>query len=378
MNRWEEFLHSISTPRVSAGNHVVHLPDDERVLDNIWNALEEAEERIWMCMYTLRPDQVGNATLDRLTEAARRGCEVLLIYDYFGSSGLTRKHLAPLRKAGGRAAVFNPLWPPWKRNLSVRNHRKFTIVDNHTAFCGGLNLTDDYAGDEFGEWIFDDTMAQVKGPCLYDLADVFSRTWEEVTGESIAFPDRSDELPDGAPIAVLETDPRRSKTRLARVLSDAIDRAESYCYMSTPYFIPPVWLHKALLDAARRGVDVQVLTAGRTDRPAARLAGWHCYEALIDAGLRVYELFGRILHSKTLTIDGQFGSIGSYNMDAWTSRHTLDLNLLVASETVAAGLEDEFFLNLDDADRITLEDCRGRGPLSQLAHQITYHAYRSL
>ena len=378
MSRWNDFLFSLSTPRVSAGNRVVHLPDDERTLRIIWESLDGAEERIWMSMYTLSPDEVGGTTLERLAEAARRGCEVLLVYDAFGSHDLKEEHLAPLRAAGGRAIAFNPTWPPWKKNLTIRNHRKLIIVDHSTAFCGGLNLTNDYAGEDFGKWIFDDTMASVEGPCLHDLISVFCRTWQEVSDEELPIPGRSEEHQDGVPVAILETDPRRSKTRLARTLADAIGQAQDYCYMSTPYFIPPPWLREALLEAARRGVDVHILTAGKTDRAVARWAGWHCYGDLLKAGLHIYELFGRILHSKTITIDGQFGSIGSYNMDAWTSRHTLDLNMLIASEEVAAGLEDEFFLDLDDAEPVTLEACRRRSPITQLAHEATYHAYRWL
>lgn len=381
MDRWQRFLHDLPDDRVTDGNRAEHIAEDRKILPAVWDALDRAEESIWMSMYTIGADEVGRGTLHRMAEAARRECDVRLIYDHFGSFNLEKRDLEPLRRAGVQVAVFNPFWPPWKKRGStiVRNHRKLTIIDGREAFCGGFNFAEGYASRAFGPWTFDDTMARVEGPCVRDLASVFAHTWRELTGEDLSLPPRRDPFPEGYTTAVLELDPRRDQTQLISTLAGAIRQAQSHCYFATPYFTPPLPLYEALLEATRKGVDVRILTAGETDRPPARLAGWHCYGMFIQNGARIFEKFGRIQHSKTVTIDGQFGSIGSFNMDAWTSRHTLDLNLVFASEEIATALEEEFFEDLEEDPReITQEDCERRSPLQRLGHQITYHAYCNL
>ncbi len=387
MNRWHSFLQSLPTEHVSEGNRVEHIVYDDEILRAIWETLDEAEARVWMSMYALKPDEVGHGTLARLTKAARRGCEVLLVCDYFGSFGLRESDLEPLRRAGGRVVLYNRPWPPWKKNgaLLVRDHRKLIIVDDRRALCGGFNMTEEYA-EGYDAWVFDDTMAALEGPCVQDLAHFFARTWEEKTGERPTVPAREDasaeaseEADGGVPVAVLEIDPRRrAESLLPRVLEKAIAQAERSCRLATPYFVPPDWLYDALLAAAQRGVDVRILTAGQTDRAIARWAGWHCYAELLNNGVRVHEMFGRILHSKTLAIDGQLGSIGSYNMDAWTSRHTLDLNVVFADEAAASSLQEEFEMGLEMAEEVTPERCEKRSFFSRRLAQIVYHAYRRL
>jgi cardiolipin synthase len=265
-------------------------------------------------------------------------------------------------------AVFNRFWPPWKKQgrLTIRNHRKLIILDGTTAFCGGMNLSEEFAGDDYGEWVFDDTMVRLEGPCVRDLADVFMRTWRETTGNELPLPPRSEPLEDGAPIEVLETDPRRSETKLRRAISAAISQAEEQCYLTSPYFTPPPWLQTALLDAADRGVDVRILTAGDTDMRIARAAARHYYGPLLDRGVRIYEHLDRVLHSKTLMIDGLFGLVGSYNMDRWTSRHVLDVSVTTISAGLAAALETEFFDNLERSREISAEAWHDRGPLTRL------------
>jgi cardiolipin synthase len=376
-SNWQHFVGDL--PGASAGNRVRHLPHDHEAVDVIWDMLEGAERRIWMTMYTLVPDELGRGTLHRLADAAARGVDVRLIYDHEGSYGMRDEHLALLRNAGGRTALFHPLWRIWNPNsIIVRNHRKFYVVDDE-ALCGGMNLSNDYTdGDNFGDWIFDDTMARVEGPCVHDLGRTFRRTWRDLTGERLCLPERPAPFEDGVTVAALETDPRRDEEYLDNALAGAVRRAKTRCFISTPYFVPPPSLSRALQDAAQRGVDVRVLTAGQTDRAVARWAGWHRFERFLRAGVRIFELFGRILHSKTMTVDGAFGSIGSYNMDAWTIRHTLDLNLLIASSDVARSIEEEFQNDMPDAKEIMLEEAEDRDPLHRLAHGLTYHAYRWL
>lgn len=310
-----------------------------------------------MSMYTIGEDEVGYGTLERLEGAARRGCDVRLLYDYLGSIDLQEEDLEPLRTAGGRVTAFNRVWPPWKVSgrLGIRNHRKLILIDNGVGFCGGMNLAEDYGGTDFGEWFFDDTVVCLQGPCVVELLDVFARTWLEETGEDLPLPARCAPHPDGLKVEVLETDPRRPETRLIEVLGGAIGSAERYCHITTPYFIPAPWLLQALERTLRRGADVLILTAGRTDAALARLAGHHFYGDLLRKGARIFEMHGRVIHTKKMVLDDAFCTVGSYNFDLWTSKHVLDTSIVTIDRDLAQSLEKELADDLQESEEITLE-----------------------
>lgn len=364
--------------RVTKGNRVTHLIDDDRAVQAMWRIIDEAETQIWMSMYILKPDDIGLGTLARMAQAAQRGVEVRLIYDDLGSVGLRKKHLRPLLRAGGQATAFHPLWKPWRGRPHLRNHRKLLIVDGQAAVGGGLNLSESFAGTEMGEWEFDDTMLYLQGPAVCDVASVFRRTWNETTGTDCTLPKRMDPQEDGCPVEVLETDARRPETRLRELLSAAVSRTHHRCYLVTPYFIPAPWLMTGLLTAADRGADVRVMTAGASDVPAALIAGRHCYTELLERGARVFELQGRTLHSKTVTIDGRFNVVGSYNFDCWTVQHVLDTGLSVLDHDLAASLEHEFEDYMSDAREMTLDDQHARSPLARRRQHAFYRLARAM
>lgn len=364
MTDWSEVL-PLDRPdrRVSDGNAVRLLTDDARVVQRLWEIVDGAKERVWMSMYLLAADEIGLGTLDRLTEAARRGCEVYVVYDALASIELRGRHLAPLRAAGGRAEPFNPPWPPWRSAapFSVRNHRKLLVVDHGAVFCGGMNLGLDYVGQEFGTLRFDDTIATAEGPCIREVGATFMRTWHALTGEMLTGSFETSPRPGGIRAEVLESDPRHPNTNLRAVIEDALSRCTERCRLVTPYFIPAPWLVDVLGAAAGRGADVQILTAGTSDSALARGAGRARYGPLLHSGVRIFEHFGRILHTKAVSIDGRFATIGSFNLDEWTARHVLDMNLAVLSPEVATALEEEFDRHLRSASEFTLARFEKRG-----------------
>lgn len=359
---WREYLRQVPGLRLSEGNLVKHLTDDDRAVEALWKHIGEARRHVWVSMYLLAPDAVGLGTVERLAAAARRGCEVLLLYDHMGSSRLRAKHLQPLRDAGAQVAVFNRSRSLWRRTgrFGIRNHRKLVLIDGEAAVCGGMNLSAAFTGNEYGDLTFDDTVVFARGPCVGDLADLFLDTWEEATGTRPHRPPRPEPHPHGIQAGVLGSDPRDAQAHQRRVLEEAVARSRERCRLVTPAFIPPDRLSDALPEAAGRGVDVQVLTTGTTDVPLVRAAGRSRYGALVRGGVHIYELFGRRLHATTVTIDGAFGVVGAYDMDLWTSRHVLDASLVFADERLARSLEHEFETFKRNASAYTLKDYEKR------------------
>jgi cardiolipin synthase len=374
---WSRFLGDVEPKhRISVGNRVTHLRDDDRAVRAIWTTIEEADERVWMSMYVLAPDEVGLGTIERLAAAAQRGCDVCVTYDYLGSIRLRDDHLEPLKTAGGGYAPFNRFWPPWKHTGSprIRDHRKVIIVDTRAALCGGLNLSDEHVSEFGDEWIFDDTVLMIEGPAVRDLMGIFQSTWQEASGRRVELPPGIDPLDGGKQLQVLETDPRRPETRLRQMLEEAVRRARRRCLIAAPYFLPADWLVEALLEAALRGADVRIITAGRTDLPPVRAAARHAFGPLLEAGVRIYEMYGRMLHSKIVTIDGTFGTIGSYNLDRWTAQHALDISIAIVSESIACSLEEECDTYIEASTEFTLGDFRKRGLPTRALHWIASRA----
>ncbi len=353
---------------VSLDNGVEVLVDGDDVFERMWAAIDGARQRVMMTTYTLEPDAVGKHTLERLTAAAERGCEVTFVYDSFGSLRLRDGDLAALRRAGATVVAFNPVVRfgiPLLR--LVRNHQKILVVDERLAFCGGMNVSEDYAGERHGNGRFRDTQLALTGPSAIDLgrlvadatgADELARDVSTETRESTHADDASGE---GCLVQILESNVRRERRAIQRALRTTVVRSVERCYLTSPYFVPPARLIRALRGAAQRGVDVRVLTAGLSDVPIVRLASRHLYGRLLRSGVRIFEFEARTLHAKTTTIDGVYASVGSFNLDHWSDRRNLEVNVCLLDRSTAAQLEDTFRSDLDGAREVEASTWGKRG-----------------
>lgn len=360
----------------STGNSVNVYCNGDHLLEDLWQAIESAQRQIWFEMYTFEPDRVGTRTLDLLTSAAKRGCEVVLICDAVGSSNLTEQFLRPLRAAGAQIEIFNPLWRFRRRGPFLRrDHRKIIVIDGQTGFCGGMNISEEYAGHKHGNGRFQDCHVQLQGPCMRDLAAVFAATWRAITGKRHALPERPP--PAGQTfLQVQASSGWKGRRSIQRALRLTTRKAVKQCYVTTPYFVPPPRLIRALNRAARRGVDVRVLTAGDCDVPIVALAARHIYGSLLKHGVRIYELFDVTLHAKTITIDGLYSTVGSFNLDTWSDKRNLEVNIAMVDAPVAGELEEQFRSNIAKATEITLDSWAKRPWWKRLLHWSAYQLLR--
>ena len=362
----------------SEGNRLTLYTDGDEAFAVAYEAIQQAKQRVWLEMYILEPDEVGTQAVEALAEAARRGCEVILLFDRFGSPRFRARHAAPIRKAGGRVALYNPMLP-WRKSgrkiapLFHRDHRKILIVDE-IGFTGGRNISVEYGGA--GPELFYDLTLRLEGPCVRDLASVFLDSLYNATRQIPALPSPPPPLPDGVFVDVLELNARAHERDLDKGILDLIEQARHHCYVVTPYFIPPDWFCRALIDARDRGVDVQILTAGRSDVPHARIAGRHLYGDLLASGIAIYEMQEPTLHAKYLTIDGHHSIIGSYNVDQFGGKHNLEVGVAARDPGLARTLEAEFFAGLDRSKEKTLDAWKRRPWYVRLLQWLLYQLAR--
>src|SRR6266545_1731971 len=177
----------------SSSNRVELLTKTGHAFRNIEQAIAQARHSIWTECYLIRNDETGYLFLDLLADRARKGIEVRLLYDAFGSLGLDGGRLKAIVDAGGRAEAFSRL-NPLRRNWAIhlRNHRKVIVVDGRVGFTGGMNLSDEYSGSSRrrGGQFFRDTHLEMQGPAVRDLAQIFAEDWSFATGEGLKVPSR--------------------------------------------------------------------------------------------------------------------------------------------------------------------------------------------
>lgn len=349
------------------GNRLELLTGGEETMEAMMEAARNARERLWLETFILMPDKIGGEILDRVEAAARRGVDVIVVADQVISGIFSLGRYRALEEAGARVVLYNPL-PPWRRlgrrvgSILNRDHRKILIADE-TAFCGGHNISKQYIGPE--ERPYYDITVRVEGPCVRDLAEVFAQTLAQSGKARPAPMPRPAPYPDGVPAAVYMMDRRHGITDANPVLRDLLRAARRRCFLTISYFVPEPWLVDEMLATAARGVDVRLMTAGKTDLPPARQAGRHLYERLLQGGVRIFEMQRQRLHAKAFVADGEHVIVGSFDYNRASAKYSLEVVVAALDQSLGSELEQTFEDNMRRSREIRLKAWRKRGPLAR-------------
>ena len=317
---------------LSLGNKVALLQDGAATYPAMFAAIRKATDHINMESYIIDDDEVGRQFADLLLEKQSAGVQVNIVYDSIGGINTPKAFFDRLTAAGIAVLEFNPVNPfagktAWL--INNRDHRKLLIVDGRTAFIGGINISSvNSAGSASRHTVptggdavaWRDTHAQIDGPVVGELQQLFMQTWQKQRGPPLVprayFPVLAAQ---GSEIVrAIGSTPDDPYSLMYLTLISAIGNAERQVYLTNAYFVPDPQLRKALTDAAARGVDVRLLLPGHSDSELVFHAGRGHYSDLLDGGVKIYERGGRLLHSKTAVIDGVWSTIGSSNLD-WRS-----------------------------------------------------------
>lgn len=351
------------------GNAVEVYDEGKRTFAALEAAVRGARQYVHMEYYIWQADRTGAQFRDLLVEKARAGVECRVLLDAVGCLRLTRRFLRPWKQAGVKFAFFLPL-EPLRRRISphLRNHRKITVVDGHTAFVGSQNIGDEYRGwRRLGPWY--DSNLKVVGPAALFVEQTFAEDWLFATREDLG-DDRYFPEPPWAGesvVQVLPTGPDQDVSALAQLVFAAVAAAERSIRVETPYFVPHAALQQALLHAALRGVRVQLVVPTRSDALLVLWAGRSFYRELIDAGVELYEFDDGMLHAKIMTIDDRWCMLGSANMDIRSFRLNFEITALVYDAGVSARLGQLIEQHCRQSRRIRAEDMRRRPVLTELA-----------
>ncbi|MET0231866.1 MAG: phospholipase D-like domain-containing protein [Rhodanobacteraceae bacterium] len=337
----------------------VDLLIDARVNFDAWlAAIRDAKSLVLLENYIFRDDDTGRAFRDALAERAAAGVRVCVIRDWIGCLGQSRHAFwHPLIAAGGEVRTYNPFNPASPFGWLSRDHRKLVVVDNTVAFVGGICVSGTWLGDEkrgIAPWR--DTAIAVRGPALRDLANAFADTWatlgEPLSPEALDLTDRC--LPAGkVDLRVVATVPNTAGLYRLDQLIAAMSRRS--LWITDAYFVGVAPYVQALSSAARDGVDVRLLVPGTSDIPAVAAISRAGYRPLLEAGVRVFEWNGSMLHAKTAVADSRWARVGSSNLNLSSWIGNCELDIAVEDETFARSMEAQYETDLGNATEIVLK-----------------------
>lgn len=328
-----------------AGHRVELLVDGGPFYRRVLEDIAAAQRTIHLETYILRSDVTGWKLVHALVEAAQRGVEVALIYDAYGSDELAGEMLKALDEAGIKRLPFRPLsFLKWSWPWSRRNHRKVVLVDGEVGIVGGFNIGDEYASLEDGGQGWRDTAVRVEGPAVHQLETLFRRLWRSEKGPQLhtGLRRRPAARAPGVPVRFVANFARGERALIRRAYEVAITSAQTHIQITNAYFFPHRTLRRALENAARRGVKVQIIIAGNTDVKPALYAARSLYTRLLRAGVEIFEWHERVLHAKTAVVDGEWTTIGSSNLDPFSNYVNLELNAGIFSRSFGAKVSQQF------------------------------------
>jgi cardiolipin synthase len=368
---FEQFSELYTGTHVASGNRVEQMLNGNGTYPQLWRDLRSARSTITVQMYYSLPGAVADTMTAILKERAAAGVRVLLVLDAFGSQTMKKSWVDSLRAARVEVALLRKLRWYTIHNTADRSHVRVVVVDGRVGYTGGFGLADYWLGDGLHEDPWRDSNVRFEGPTVMQLQAAFASAWAEATGELIAGPTffPMDGFAEKGPVhaGLLFAQPTTGSTPAERFLALTISGARRTLYITNSYFVPDDDFRRLLETAARRGVDVRILTVSdKTDVKTTWYAGRYRYEELLAAGIRIYEYQPTMIHSKTIIADGIWGTIGSMNFDNRSMAFNNESNLVFLDPTLGAEMDATFMADLGHAREIKLAEFQQRGRWERL------------
>jgi cardiolipin synthase len=347
----------ISGMPVLQGNGVEFIPDAEQFFTRLVGDIDSAKKSVDLLYFIIACDATARRIVDAVCRAAGRGVRCRVLADAVASRGFLRRSslLKELRGAGVEVAAALPVELIRRRlpRMDLRNHRKLAVIDGVIGYCGSHNLINaDYGGKRGGPWY--DLTGRFVGPVVDELAIVFDEDWSFETEKPFAGPSAYDtsRCAGDCLMQVAPTGPSAPGDTYRRLLLAAVQCSRQKLMLTTPYFVPDEPTLVALMMAADRGVEVDLLLPRQGDNLFAAAAARAHFTRLMDAGISIYQYRPGLLHAKTTTVDDAFCMFGSANLDVRSFNLNFELNVLLYGAEITQRLRAVQQAYLSDCDRI--------------------------
>jgi len=345
---------------IEPGNKIEILLNGEGTYPKLWKDIASAQKTLTVQMYFSQPGVVADTMARYLSERARAGVRVLLLLDAFGSGTLTKEWRKGLTDAGVEIAWLRKVRWYTLHKATQRSHVRVVVVDGRIGYPGGFGLADYWLGGGRHKEQWRETNVRFAGPTVAALQAAFASGWAETTGElltgDVFFPPIAFEDDGNVNAGLMHSLPTIGSTPAERFQALTIAGARKTLYISNSYFVPNDDFCKLLITAARRGVDVRVLTVSSgTDVKTTWYAGRGLYERLLEGGVKIYEYKPAMMHAKTIVVDGLWTAIGSMNFDNRSIAFNNESQIVALDTLVGRSMEEIFLEDIKYAEEMKLE-----------------------
>lgn len=362
----EQFLREMAVllgPPMLPGNTIRDLQNGDEIFPAMLAAISNAQRSITFETYVYWSGEVGQAFADALAARARAGVPVHVLLDYVGSQKMDEASLEEMRDAGVEIERHHPIAWYTISKLNNRTHRKVLVIDGELGFTGGVGIADEWQGQGSDPEHWRDMHFEVRGPVVAQMQAVFNDNWVKNTGRVLQGPAYFPYLklqPGGKPAQMFSSSPSGGSESMQLMYLMAIAASHHTIDLAAAYYVPDDLTEQALIDALKRGVNVRLLLAARTDSKLVKDASRARWGRLLEAGAQIHLFQPAMLHSKLFIADRFLVSVGSTNFDARSFSLNDEANLNVYSAEFAGRMTQVFEADLARSKIVTVEEWRAR------------------
>lgn len=359
----------------SHNNSVTLLMSGQEKFDDMFQAIRQARSSVHLEYFNFRNDSIASLLFRLLAQKAKEGVEVRALFDGFGNDSnnrpLKRKHLKQMRSVGIEIYEFDPVNFPWVNHVFHRDHRKIVVIDGKIAYTGGMNVADYYINgtEVVGEW--HDMHCRIEGDEVNTLQKIFLRMWNKVTGQNVYGAKYyrgyhgADYITGLKPdtcctagkkmVGIINREPRVTNKIIRKFYTDAINEAKDSIKLVNPYLTLNNTLKRALRNAVKRGVKVEIMVSAHSDIPLTPDCVFYNVHNLMQHGVDVWIYKKGFHHTKIIMVDGRFCTVGSANLNARSLNFDYEENAVIIDPCTTKELNDMFERDKAESFKLTEE-----------------------
>lgn len=359
----------------SHDNSVTLLMSGQEKFDDMFKAIDQARSSIHMEYFNFRNDSINRILISHLAPKVKEGVEVRLLFDGFGNVSnnqpMRKRDIDSIRAKGIEIYEFNPVKFPWLDDIWSRDHRKIVVIDGKIAYTGGMNVADYYikGTEQVGSW--HDMHCRIQGTEVNTLQAIFLKMWNKVAKQNVhgakyfrglgldsyfkgLKPDTCQSAGHKM-VGIINREPHTSNKIIREFYTNAIRYARDSIKLINPYFTLNHSLKKALRDAAKRGVKVEIMLSVKSDIPLTPDCGFYNAHKLMEHGCTVWMYKPGFHHTKIIMVDGKFCTVGSANLNARSLAWDYEENAVIIDPCTTRELNDLFDSEKKDSFLLTPE-----------------------
>lgn len=349
---------------ISNNNRVILLKSGREKFTDLFRAIRQAKHHIHLEYFNFRNDSIAGELFRLLAAKTKEGVEVRAMFDAFGNCSnnkpLKKKHLKMIREQGIEIVKFDPIKFPYINHAMHRDHRKIVVIDGTTAYLGGMNIADYYINGlpKIGEWR--DMHMRIEGGAVNELQKIFLNIWNKETKQNIngevyfPIPEAQSDS-SNMTVAIVDRVPKENSSILRHSYVAAINSAKKNLRIINPYFVPTSSITKALKRSIDRGIDVRIMVSSASDVPFTPDAALYKLHKLMKRGATVYMYNGGFHHSKVMTVDNTFCTVGTANLNSRSLRYDYETNAFIFDRGITAELNQMYKNDVKQCTQLTPE-----------------------